>query len=163
MGDFYQNGVVTTLHNLSEHSIHSIKTARVLYDDIELRSAVRNVPGGIFISWNFRHGDCPATVRSVTRFGWEAKPRSSGAMEIPVRVFAHGVATLEIEEVFHMSRSIVRIKADFNIPELGGDDGLGIFLFKLQGGWCRHSFGTLAGGCEGHQASRAFQPSGSWK
>jgi len=104
-------------------------------------------------------------------------------MEIPVRLFAHGVATLdqkprddsmerraikkfqpnEIEEVFHVSRSIVRIKADFNIPELGGDDDLGIFLFKLQGGWCRHSSGTLAGGCEGHQASRAFQPSGSRK
>ena len=69
-------------------------------------------------------------------------------------MFAHGIATLdqkswddpvecraiekfqpdEIKEVFHVSRSIVRIKTDFNIPVLGGDDGFGIFLFKLQGG-----------------------------
>ncbi len=69
-------------------------------------------------------------------------------------MFTHGIATLdqkswddpverraiekfqpdEIEEVFYVSRSIVRVKADFNIPVLGGDDGLGIFLFKLQGG-----------------------------
>ena len=41
----------------------------------------------------------------------------------------------EIEEVFDVSWRIVREKADFNIPEFGGDDGLGIFLFKLQGGW----------------------------
>ena len=76
-------------------------------------------------------------------------------MEFTVRVFAHGVATLdekpgddsmecrtieefqpdEIEEVFHVSRSVVRIKTDFNIPVLGGNDGLGIFLFKLQRRW----------------------------
>ncbi len=37
----------------------------------------------------------------------------------------------EIEEAFHMSGRVVRKKADFNIPEFGGDNGLGIFLFEL--------------------------------
>jgi len=66
-------------------------------------------------------------------------------------MFAHGVATLdqkpwedpmercaiekfqpdEIEKIFHVSRRVVRIKADFNIPVFGGDNGLGIFLFEL--------------------------------
>lgn len=97
-------------------------------------------------------------------------------MKLTVRMFAHGVATLDqkprdnpveggaiekfqsgkIEEVFHMSRSIVRIKADLNIPELGGDDGLWIFLFKLQWGWCCHNLGTLASGRKVHQVLCAF-------
>jgi hypothetical protein len=98
-------------------------------------------------------------------------------MKVPVRVFAHRVTPLneklgndpveccpvekfqpdEVEEIFHMSGRIVRIKTDFNIPILGGNDGFRIFLFKLQGRWCRHNLGTLARACKVHQASSAFQ------
>jgi len=95
-------------------------------------------------------------------------------------MFAHGVASLnqkpwddtveggviekfqpdEIEEVFHMSRRVVCEKTDFNFPVFGGDDGLGIFLFELQGRCCRHSLGTLPRVCKVHQASLAFQRRG---
>ncbi len=164
-------------HHLSEDRVHAVQAAGVFHDDVKLRPAVGNVSGGVFIAWDFGHGDSSTTVRPITRFGRETKPRSSGPMKVPLRVFTHGVTTLdeklgndpvecrpiekfqpnEIEEIFHVSGRIVRIEADFNIPKLGGDDGFRIFLFKLQGRWCRHNLGTLARGCKVHQASSAFQ------
>ena len=92
-------------------------------------------------------------MRAIAGFRVQVEPGTAGSMEIPVWIFAHGVAPLnkktrhdpvegcaieklqfgQVHEAFHMARGVIGEKPDFDLPKLGGDNRLRIFLFKLGG------------------------------
>jgi hypothetical protein len=137
--------------DFAEDGIGSIQSTVVCDTDIELRAVIVGVSRAVALPWHLGHGDSAAFMRTIVGFGIQPVAGTAGPVQRAVGILAQWVAPLndeswndtvksgaiiephfdKIDEVFDVTRSVVRIKTNLDLAELRCDGNARIDFLKL--------------------------------